>query len=159
MKVLVTRSEARSTSAMTKSHDVSFSRAGLCDPLGTANWSSRDLSCHKVLWVPWEWFSQTRTQEPRPQHCNLWAPRGYIRDVPETFLKTLVSLCCSRSLLWPRHKPSGIGARLYRQQSKFLCPILHFSQLLKVGVKGAALLCVHNPIPPVRKARPSPASL
>lgn len=77
MKVPVTESEATSRCFTVSSK-----------AQGAAN-SSRDRYSLKVLWVVLEWFSQTRIQEPPlTQHCSLWALRGYIRDVPETFLKT-----------------------------------------------------------------------
>lgn len=92
MKVLVTGLEGQSMPATTRYCTVSSARAGLCHPLGDANWSQQRPFSHKVLWVLWEWLSQTRTQEPVRQHCTLWALWGSIKDMPETFLKTLVSL-------------------------------------------------------------------
>ena len=65
--------------------------------------------------------------------------------MPEAFLKTLVLLCCSRRLLWPRHKPSGIAARFCTQQSKVVFPILHLSQLLKAKCqRSSSPLCAQS---------------
>ena len=65
--------------------------------------------------------------------------------MPEAFLKTLVLLCCSRRLLWPRHKPSGIATRFCTQQSKVVFPILHLSQLLKVKCqRSSSPLCAQS---------------
>ena len=65
--------------------------------------------------------------------------------MPKAFLKTLVLLCCSRRLLRPRHKRSGIAARFCTQQSKAVCPILHLSQLLKVKCqRSSSLLCTQS---------------